>query len=220
MKEIRMQALNQLIPTLRPEDWVYIPERELLMERLRAHDINIALRTEEEADKIREAQQNSEMNQLQIEMMKSEIAKNKAQAMTNITKAKEKNILANKEAQTPPETQNSIDPRMQDAELEAKQAEIDDKRTQTALKQEEAAAKREKMAREMEENQMQSRMKLNMEAEKHKTDLDISKLNAAQDMTLKEDAHKNKMETSKMMAKEKAKQAAKKPKGEGNVRKS
>jgi len=95
MKEIRMQALNQLVATLSEDDWDYIDRRDILEKRLDANDISISLRSEEEAQKIREARQNTIISQLQIEAIKAEIAKDNAQAMVNLTKAKERNINAN-----------------------------------------------------------------------------------------------------------------------------
>lgn len=192
MKEVRMQALNQLITTMTPEDWVYMERRDMLAERLKAHDINIPLKTEDEADKIREKQQSSEMNVLQIELMKSEIAKNKAQAMTNLTKAKEHNVQATKEAMTPPETNPAADPRLADAELEKKQAEIDDQRTKTSLKMGEANAKNTQLTQKMMHDEQTHKVGVAMEVEKHQADLDIKKKAAEHGMKLKEVAAKQK----------------------------
>lgn len=122
MKEIRMQALNQFQATLAPEDLVYIDRRTLLSERLKAHDLNIPLKTEAEAEKIRQQQANSIMNQLNIEAIKAEIAKDRAQAYVNITKAKERNVMAEKEAQTPPEMPSGPTPQLQNAELQEQNA--------------------------------------------------------------------------------------------------
>lgn len=190
MKEIRMEALNNLMSTMTPEDWVYVDRRELLEERFRAHDINIELKTEEAANEIRQEQQNSIMNQLQIEMMKSEIAKNKAQAMTNLTKAKEKNIMANKAAQTPPETENSVDPRMQDMELAKKQSEIDDQRLKSQLKADEAQSKNTQMTQQMMHDEESHRVQTAMDIEKHKNELDLKKQQAQHGMKMKEVAAK------------------------------
>jgi hypothetical protein len=192
MKEVRMQALNQLITTMTPEDWVYMERRDMLAERLKAHDINIPLKTEDEADKIREKQQSSEMNQLQIELLKSEIAKNKAQAMTNLTKAKEHNVLATKEAMTPPETTAADDPRLVEADLAKKQAEIDDQRTKTALKMDEANAKNTELSQKMIHNEQSHKVGVAMDLEKHNTDIDIKKKAAEHGMKMKEAAAKQK----------------------------
>jgi hypothetical protein len=54
-KEVRMQSLNMFATTLTPEDWVYIPRRQFLEERIKANDLDITIRTEEEADKVRQS---------------------------------------------------------------------------------------------------------------------------------------------------------------------
>lgn len=188
MKEIRMQALAQLSTTLTPEEKVYIPTRDFLAEKMKAHDINIRLLTEDEADEVRKAMDSSEMMQLQKEQMRAQIAKDKAQAMSNLTKAKEKNVIANKEAMTPPEGGDVTDPRLQNLELIKKQAEIDGISTDNAIKMEEARIKQTDLARKSDEDLLASRTKLAMEAEKHKTDLDIKKKSAEHGMKLKEKA--------------------------------
>jgi hypothetical protein len=188
MKEIRMQALAQLTNTLTEDEWIYIPKREFLVEKMKAHDINIKLLTEDEADEVRKAMENSEMAMLQKEAMKAAIAKDKAQAASNLTKAKEKNILANKEASTPPETEAAADPRLQDMELRKKEAEINDISAKTSMKIEEAQAKTAALTQKAEEAQLASRTKLAMEAEKHQTDLEIKKKQADHAMKMKEKA--------------------------------
>lgn len=190
MKEVRMQALNQLMTTMAPEDWVYMERVDFLRERLKAHDINIPLKSEEEADKVREKQQNSQMNVLQIELMKSEIAKNKAQAMTNLTKAKEHNVQATKEAMTPPETVQNDDPRLQEMELAKKQAEIDDQRTKTGLKMDEANAKNTQLTQKVIQDNEAHRVGMAMDVEKHKSALAIDKQKAEHGMKMKEVAAK------------------------------
>jgi hypothetical protein len=121
MKEIRMQALNQLSTTMTPEDWVYVDRREFLKEKFKAHDINVALKTEEEADKIRQAQENSLQMQLAVEMQKAEIAYKKSQTMAQLTKAKEHNVSAQIAAQTPIEANPADDPRLVEADLAQKE---------------------------------------------------------------------------------------------------
>lgn len=202
MKEIRMQALAQLTTTLTPEEWIYIPKREFLVEKMKAHDINIKILSEEEADEVRKAMDSSEMAQLQKEQIKAQIAKDKAQAMSNLTKAKEKNVMANKEAITPPEAQNSVDPRMQDMELLQKQTEIEGISTQNALKMEEARLKQADMARKSDESLVADRARLAMEAEKHKTELEIKKKTADHGLKMKEKAASQK-KTAKPAAKPK-----------------
>lgn len=203
MKEVRMQALNDMMATMSPEDLVYVDRRELLNERLKAHDLNLQLKTEDEADKIREEQQNSVVNQLQIELMRSEIAKNKAQAMTNLTKAKEKNVEANRLAQAPPEGPEQTDPRLQEMELAKAQAEIDDKRMQTQLKADEANARNTQMTQEMMHSEESHQAQTAMDIEKHRNELELKKQQAEHGMKMKE-------EIAKAKKKEKAAKPAKK----------
>jgi len=189
MKEIRMQSINQFISTLSPEDLVYIPRRELLVERLKVHDININLKTEDEADKIREQQSNSEMAVLEKEMLKSEIAKNRSQAMSNLTKAKQKNVEANKDASVPPEQTESDDPRLVDEAV--------------ALSQTERVAKEAKIRRDEESHAM----KLSHANEEHNTKKILDTVKTMHDITLKDkktDAEiKAKEESAKIVKKQK-----------------
>jgi preprotein translocase subunit SecD len=186
MKEIRMQAINQFMATLGPEDLVYIPRRELLLERLKVHDININLKTEEEAQKLRDEQSNSEMAILEKEMLKSEIAKNKAQAMTNLTKAKEKNIEANKAAETPPEIPENESPEMKAARLEQEQAKTDDQRTKTALTVDKHNMDKVSMAKDMERQDQKHAVEMAGKISEHKTSMDIKKETAKHGMKMKE----------------------------------
>jgi len=117
MKEIRMQSLQQLNSILTPEQRDFIPEGDMIKELFSAHDLDITLRTQEEVDKIREAREQSAMNQLQIEMVKSDIQKNKAQALSLLTKAKDKNIDAQIKANTPIEQPEGSDPRLTEEEI-------------------------------------------------------------------------------------------------------
>lgn len=94
MKEIRMQALTQLSSTLTEEEWDYIPRRDFLKEKLRAHDIRIHLKTEKEVEQLQAQRAESEANKLAIEMQKAEIGYKKAQRMVQLSKAKKANIEA------------------------------------------------------------------------------------------------------------------------------
>jgi hypothetical protein len=123
MKEIRMQALTQLTTTMTPEEWVYVDKREFLKEKFKAHDININLRSEEEADKIRQAEQDSVQMQLAMEMQKAEIAYKKSQTLAQLTKAKDKNVEAQIKAQTPIEQPQGTDPRVTEEEVALAQTE-------------------------------------------------------------------------------------------------
>jgi uncharacterized protein (DUF2344 family) len=132
MKEIRMQALTQMKSQLTPEDWVYIPHREYLEEYFKAHDVHMKLRSEVEAEKVRASMQDQRAMELAYKMQEAEIAYKKSQTMAQLTKAKEHNVKAIKDSQTPIENPNSAeDPRLAEGELslqqtenEAKQAEI------------------------------------------------------------------------------------------------
>lgn len=188
MKEIRMQALAQLTTTMTPEDWIYIDRREFLKEKFKAHDLNIRLRTEEEADKLRKEEANSIMNQLQIEAIKAEISKDKAQAMVNLTKAKEKNVEATIKAQTPIEMPQGEDPRVTEE--------------QVALAQTERMGKEAQIRRE-EESHMQ---KLAQADESHAVKVATDTTKAAQELAIKgkqaDHAMKMKEQSAKMAKKQ------------------
>jgi len=181
-----MQALNQLATTLTPEDWVYLDRRDFLMERFKAHDINIPIKSEEEADKVREAQQNSLQMKLAVGMQEAEIAYKKAQTMAQLTKAKKVNTEATKEAQTPIEQPNGDDPRLVDADIAKKQAEIDDIRTKSDLSIQKANEEIAQLRQKGEENQLSNLVDLAHKDEMHKTDLEIKKKTADHSMKMKE----------------------------------
>jgi len=188
MKEIRMQALNQLTTTLAPEDWVYLDRREFLKERLKAHDLNIPLRTEEEADKIRENQANSITNKLQMHLMASEISKNKAQAMVNLTKAKEKNIESNKAAETPPEIPEGIDPALTEAQVASEQAKTQGQDIKNQQLIEENRRKEEKHQQELEQGHQTHVVEMVKGAEEHKVKIGLKKAEVVHGMKMKEKA--------------------------------
>jgi len=91
MKEIRMQALTQMTGTLTDEERKYIPWREFLEEKMKAHDINIQLKTDDDVAKEEQAKVDQRAKELMYKDAEAEIAKKNAQALINITKAKEKN---------------------------------------------------------------------------------------------------------------------------------
>lgn len=186
MKEIRMQSINQFMSTLSPEDLIYIPRRELLAERLKVHDLNINLKTEEEADKIREQQSNSEMAILEKEMLKSDIAKNKAQAMTNLAKGKKINVEANKDVSVLPEQMENESPEMKTARLEEEQAKIDDQRTKTALTVDKYNMDKVSMAKDMERQDQKHTVEMAGKISEHKTAMDIKRETAKHNMKMKE----------------------------------
>ena len=196
MKEVRMQALAQLSTTLTPEERDYIPEREFLQEKLRAHDINIQLLSDEEVRQIREERSQSVQNQLTLKMMESEVQKNKAQSMSLLTKAKKSNAEAEKEVQTPPEGENP--------EVVAEDV---------ALLQTERAGKEAQIRRDEESHLEEQRRK----EEQHKTDLAVRTSKIAHEIAGKDKTvdHKMKMDEIKTRADAvaKKKSALQKPKG-------
>jgi hypothetical protein len=191
MKEIRMQALNQLATTMTPEDWVYLDRRDFLKERFKAHDINIPIKSEEEADKIREAQQNSLQMQLAVKMQEAEIAYKNSQTMAQLTKAKKVNTDATKDAQTPIETQSADDPRLVDADIAKKQAEIDDIRTKSDLAIQKANEEIAQLRQKGEENKLSTLIDLSHKDEMHKTEVELKKKQADHTMKMKEKAIKS-----------------------------
>jgi len=202
MKEIRMQSLQQLNSTLTPEQRDYIPEGEMIKELFKAHDIDITLRTEEEVQKIREVREQSIQSQLQLEMAKSEIQKNKAQSMSLLTKAKEHNVLATKEAQTPIEQPEGANPELQAAEVGAKQTDI-------AAKEAEIRRKEEQHALNLQHQDEQHRVKIATDTTKTAQEMAIQGEKADHDMKMKEETTKASAESKKIAAKQKP--AAAKP---------
>jgi hypothetical protein len=198
MKEIRMQALNQLSTTLTPEDWVYIPRREFLEDKFRAHDINIRLRTEEEADKIRQEQRQSEEVALAIEMQKAEIAYKKAQTMAQLTKAKDKNIEAQIKAATPIEEPQGTDPRLNDEALALAM-------TDRAAKEQEMRRAEEAHALEMSHKEDAHAATMAMDTTKAAQDIAIKGRMSEHDMALKERQAKESAELKKSQSKQKGK---------------
>ena len=183
MKEIRMQALNQLSTTLTPEDWVYIPRREFLVDKFKAHDIDIKLRTEEEAAKIREEEQSSIQMQLAVEMQKAEIGYKKAQTMAQLTKAKDKNVEANQKAQAMPEQGEKTNPALQEEEVALATTERMSKAAQ--MRREDEAHQQELVHKEDEHA-----MKLATDSTAAAQELGIKKAMSEHSMKIKEEASK------------------------------
>jgi hypothetical protein len=198
MKEIRMQALTQLTTTMTPEEWDYVDRREFLKEKLKAHDINIVLKTEEEVEKVRQARENSKQTQLMYAQAEADIAYKKAQTMGQLTKAKKFNVEATKDAQTPPEQGESTDPRVVEGDV--------------ALKQTEVAAAEEKIRRENEKHDID----MQHQQEDHNVRVAVDTTKAAHDIAIKgktaEHAMKMKEKSvsSGIVAKKKKKPVAKK----------
>jgi hypothetical protein len=177
IKEIRMAALANLKNTMQPEDWPYIPRREFLAETLKAHDIKIDLRSEEEAQKIIAQQTDQRAQELAYAQMEAEVAYKRAQTAGQLTKAKKFNVEAEKNAIAPPETTSAADPRLQDAELMAKSTDI--------------AAKNEQIRRDEEAHQQ----KLRQSEESHRLNQATTAIQTAHDEEIKErdDLHGMKM---------------------------
>ena len=200
MKEIRMNLLNQLQQTITPEDWDYIPREQFVKEKLKTFDLNIKMRTEEEAQKLREERENSRMQQLLYAQIETEIRYKQAQTMAQLTKAKDKNIEAIKKAEAPPEGQEAVNPELQNAEVASKNAEV-------AKKEQEMMHSQEKHDQEMRQKQADHRMKLDQE---NLTVLQKER-KMRHEMGLKEQKSKADMEMKKEMMKAKKAAGMKKP---------
>ena len=179
MKEVRMQALNQLTTTMTPEDWDYIPRREFLQEKFKAHDVVIPLLSEEEVAKLRQDRQQSAEMQLAVEMQKAEIGYKKAQTAAQLTKAKKMNTESIKEAQTPIEQPEGVNPDLQQAEVQGKQ-------TENMGKEAEIRRQEEAHAQDMAHKQMAHEAKITGDTLKTAQDLDIKGKQAEHGMKMKE----------------------------------
>ena len=91
MKEIRMQALTQMTATITDEERQYIPWRDFLQEKMKAHDIKIELKTDQQVAEEQQAKVDQRAKELMYKDAEAEVDKKKAQALLNMTKAKEKN---------------------------------------------------------------------------------------------------------------------------------
>lgn len=124
MKEIRMQALTQLTANMTDEEWDYIPKRDFLQEKLRSHDVNIRLLSEEEVSKLREERSQSMEMQLAIKMQEAEIGYKKAQTMAQLSRAKKANVDSIAAAQVSSE---GGDPRKVEEELASQRMDTEGK---------------------------------------------------------------------------------------------
>ena len=192
MKEIRMQALTQLTTTMTPEEWDYIPKREFLVEKFKAHDIMIPLLSEEEVQKLRDARDQSVQNQLALKMSEAEVGYKKAQTMAQLTKAKEHNVKAVKDAQTPPEQPQGVNPELQNAEVQGVQ-------TNNLAKEAEIRRAEEKHALDLEHQQEKHHVGLVQETAKTAQDMELKGRTAEHGMQMKE-----KLTTATAKAKSKA----------------
>jgi hypothetical protein len=133
-KEVRMQSLNQFALTLTPEDWVYIPRRKFLEERIKANDLDVPIRTEEEADQVRQSMVDQRAKELAYKQAEAEIQKTQSMALNLSTKAKKTNQEPIKGAET-------VDPIKQRLEHESSGVDIMAKLQDMADKGKEAEAK-------------------------------------------------------------------------------
>jgi hypothetical protein len=88
MKEVRMNGLNMFATTMAPEDWAYIPRRQFLEERIKANELDIAVRTEEEASAYLQSLQDERLKELQYKDLEAEITKKNAMALNLASKGK------------------------------------------------------------------------------------------------------------------------------------
>lgn len=169
MKEIRMQALNQLATTMTPEDWVYVDRRDFLKARFDAHDINIKLKTEEEADKVRQQIAEGTMQKLTEALTKAEIDYKKAQTMGQLAKAKDHNVEAETKAAAPPA--GGEHPAIVDANVAKTQAETDAIKQKAALEGQTHAAELAKTGQEMHHEAVRTGVDILHQHEQHQADL-------------------------------------------------
>lgn len=182
-----MAALANLKNTMQPDDWPYIPRREFLAETLKAHDIKIELRSEEEAQEIISQQTDQRAKELAYAQLEAEVAYKRAQTAGQLTKAKKFNVEAEKNAIAPPETTPAADPRLQDAELMARSTDI--------------ASKTEQIRRDEEAHQQ----KLRHSEESHRLNQTKTAIQTAHDEEIKErdDLHSMKMKEKEVEIKAK-----------------
>jgi len=186
MKEIRSQALTQLKSVMAPEDWLYVSRRDFLTETFKAHDMDIKLRTEEEAQKIAASMQDTKALDLAYRMQEAEIAYKKSQTMAQLTKAKDKNVEANIKAQTPIEQPEGSDPRLVDAELAKSETEIGAKQAEIRRQEEKHGLDMDDKELGMQHKTESHRMDMRTKAVKTVHETEISGEKAAHDMKMKE----------------------------------
>ena len=189
MKEIRMNLLNQLQASMQPEDWDYIPRDQFVKEKIKTFDLAITMRTEEEAQKVREERENSRMQQLVYAQLEAEVQYKKAQTMAQLTKAKDKNVEAIKRAGEEPEGGEAVNEELQNAEVRAKTAESIKKEQEIGLAQQKHD--QEMRQREQEHSIRMADQKLAaLQAErKAKAELEMEKQRVDQEMKMKKEMH-------------------------------
>jgi hypothetical protein len=211
MKEVRSQNLTQLKTTMTPEDWLYVSRRDFLAETLKAHDMDVPLRTEEEAQKIAASQQDTKALDLAYRMQEAEIAYKKSQTMAQLTKAKEHNVKAVKEAQTPPETAPSEDPRLADTEVAKAETELGAKQAEIRRQEEAHALDMQDKQLAMQHKEKAHRMEMSTKAVKTASETEIAHEKAAHDMEMKNKMTEAGAKAKIAAAKQKPKAAPKAP---------
>jgi hypothetical protein len=116
-KEVRMQALNMFATTLTPEDWFYIPRGKFLEERVKANELDITIRTEEEAAAVRQSMIDERAKELGYRQAEAEIKKTESMALNLVTKAKKTN-------QEPPKGAEATDPIKQGLEHQSQAVDL------------------------------------------------------------------------------------------------
>ncbi len=92
MKEVRINALNMFATTMLPEDWAYVPRRQFLEERIKANDLDITIRTEEEAQAYIQSMIDKRAKELGYEDAEAEISKKQAMALKMATQSKKTTV--------------------------------------------------------------------------------------------------------------------------------
>ncbi len=92
MKEIKLNALNMFQAAMQPEDWAYMPRRQFLVEKAKANELDLEIRSEEEAQKYIQSMQDMRLKELQYKDLEAEISKKNAMSLNLASKAKETGV--------------------------------------------------------------------------------------------------------------------------------
>ncbi len=94
MKEVRMNALNLFATTMQPEDWAYVPRRQFLEARVKTNDLDIDIRSEEDAQAYMQSQVDMRAKELAYQQAEADINKANAMALNMTVKSKKTNVEA------------------------------------------------------------------------------------------------------------------------------
>ena len=182
MKEVQQQALNQFVLTLTPEDWAYIPRRDLLEKRIKVNDLDVALKSEEEAEQYRQSMVDMRAKELGYQDLDAEIKKKKAMALNLTTKAKMSNIEANQKSMGIGDGGGGtvVDPQ------------------RMALEREGISLENQKKVQDIQQKQEQHRRK--MEKEGISTGIDVARQSTEMEMERERHDHDIEMDTKKTEA--------------------